>query len=333
VKLRIILAVCVTVAVLSAIAGTWFHHTLWGWRSISQVEMEVATGSTARQILTGLRKDGLLPSELAGRIYLRVWAKGRSFRYGRYAFPPASRPVDVIETILEGRVEIFEVTIVEGSEAEDIGAQFVNLGVGSTEEWQAVISDPDWIADVAPEALSLEGFLFPDTYHFALGIPVERAARHLVDRFKAVWHEEALEVVDPWGSVQEVVTLASLVEAETSVDAERAQIAGVFVNRLRRGMLLQCDPTVVYALKKRNEWRGRLLRIDWEIDHPYNTYRNPGLPPGPINSPGRAALKAALQPAATSYLYFVAQPGGGHAFSRTLTEHNQAVARLRRSGR
>jgi len=98
-------------------------------------------------------------------------------------------------------------------------------------------------------------------------------------------------------------------------------------------MLLQCDPTVVYALKKRNEWRGRLYRIHWEIDHPYNTYRNPGLPPGPINSPGRAALRAALHPESTPYLYFVAQPGGGHAFSRTLTEHNRAVARLRQSRR
>ena len=324
---------CLTLVVLVALAGVWFHRALWSWRSISHVEMEVTAGLTARQILTGLRNDGLLPSELAGRLYLRAWAHGRSFHYGRYVFPPASRPVDVIETILDGRVEIFELTIIEGSEAEIIGEEFVSLGVGSTEKWRAVINETAWIADVAPDALSLEGFLFPDTYRFAVGIPIERAAHHLVDRFKKVWREEALNIVEPWGSVFEIVTLASLVEAETSVDAERARIAGVFVNRIRRGMLLQCDPTVVYALKSRNEWRGRLLRIHWEIDHPYNTYRNPGLPPGPINSPGRAALKAALHPEATPYLYFVAQPGGGHAFSRTLTEHNRAVARLRRAGR
>jgi len=333
VKLRIFLAVCLTVLALATFAGVWFHGALWGSRSTRQVEIEVSAGSTAREVLAGLRNDGLLPSELAGRLYLRGWAQGRSFRYGRYLFTPGSRPVDVIETILDGRVEMFELTIVEGSEAEDIGRQFTSLGVGSLENWRALIDNSGWIVDIAPEAQSLEGFLFPDTYRFAVGIPVERVARHLVERFKEVWSEEERDVAAPWGSVFEVVTLASLVEAETSIDAERARIAGVFVNRLRRGMLLQCDPTVVYALKKRNEWRGRLLRIHWEIDHPYNTYRYPGLPPGPINSPGRAALKAALLPESTPYLYFVAQPGGGHAFSRTLTEHNRAVARLRQAGR
>jgi len=334
VKLRFFLAVClITVLVLAAVAGVWFHSALWGSRSVNRAETKVSAGLTAREVLSDLRKDGLLPSELAGRIYLRVWAKGRHFHYGRYVFPPDSRPVDVIETILDGRVEMFELTIVEGSEATDIGDQFVALGVGSAEDWRALTENADWIVDLAPEAHSLEGFLFPDTYRFAVGIPVERAARHLVVRFKDVWREEERDVASAWGSVFEIVTLASLVEAETSVDAERARIAGVFVNRLRRGMLLQCDPTVVFALKRRNEWRGRLLRIHWEIDHPYNTYRNPGLPPGPINSPGRAALKAALEPESTPYLYFVAQPGGGHTFSRTLTEHNRAVARLRRSGR
>lgn len=332
-KLRIFLALSLTVLALATATGVWFHGALWGSRSTGEVEIEVSAGSTAREILSSLRNDGLLPSELAGRLYLRGWAKGRSFHYGRYLFKPGSRPVDVIETILDGRVEIFELTIVEGSEAEDIGRQFTGLGVGSPAEWRTLIENTDWIVDIAPEAESLEGFLFPDTYRFAVGIPAERAAHHLVERFKEVWSEEERDVAVPWGSVFEIVTLASLVESETSIDAERARIAGVFVNRLRRGMLLQCDPTVVYALKKRNEWRGRLLRIHWEIDHPYNTYRNPGLPPGPINSPGRAALKAALFPESTPYLYFVAQPGGGHQFSSTLTEHNRAVARLRQAGR
>ncbi len=318
---------------LTTFTGIWFHRALWGSRSIARVEMEVSAGSTAREILADLRTGGLLPSELAGRLYLRGWAQGRSFHYGHYVFTTGSRPVEIIETILDGRVEMFELTIVEGSEAESIGEQFVELGIGSLNNWSTLTNTPDWIVDVAPEAHSLEGFLFPDTYRFAVGIPIDRAARHLVDRFKEVWREEARDVAEPWGSVCEIVTLASLVEAETSIDAERARIAGVFVNRLRRGMLLQCDPTVVYALKRRNEWRGRLYRIHWEIDHPYNTYRNPGLPPGPINSPGRAALKAALLPESTPYLYFVAQPGGGHAFSRTLTEHNRAVARLRQAGR
>jgi UPF0755 protein len=151
--------------------------------------------------------------------------------------------------------------------------------------------------------------------------------------FKRVWEAELQTSGSAWGTPLEVVTLASMVEAETSHAEERARIAGVFFNRLRHGMLLQCDPTVVYALKRRNEWQGRLLRVHWQVDDPYNTYRYPGLPPGPINSPGRAAIAAALQPEHHTFLYFVASPDGDHTFSRTLREHNRAVVRLQQSRR
>jgi UPF0755 protein len=319
---------------VSGTAGAiWFYNTLWGWQSSAKVEIEIAKGSSARQILGVLEREGLAPSTMASRLYLRAWARGRGLHYGRYVFDPGMCPAEVLETVLDGRVEMFGVTIVEGSDATSIGAQFVDLGVGSASEWGSLIGRVDWIAAIAPEAPSLEGFLFPDTYIFAVGTPASSAARHLVERFVEVWSEERLDDVEPWGSSLETVTLASLVEAETSVDSERALIAGVYLNRLRRGMLLQCDPTVVYALKRRKEWSGRLYRIHWEVDDPYNTYRNPGLPPGPINSPGRAALTAALHPESTPYLYFVAKPGGGHDFSRTLSEHNRAVARWRSARR
>jgi UPF0755 protein len=209
----------------------------------------------------------------------------------------------------------------------------VDAGFGTSEDWQDLIGKNEWIRDIAPEAVSLEGFLFPDTYRFAVGLSAESAARHLVARFRDVWEAETRASGTPWGSPFEVVTLASLVEAETPVSGERSRVAGVFLNRLRRGMLLQCDPTVVYALMQRNEWRGRLLRQHWLLDDPYNTYRFPGLPPGPINSPGRGALAATLEPEVHRFLYFVARPNGGHTFSETLQEHNRAVAVLRRSGR
>ena len=270
---------------------------------------------------------------LAGRIYLKTLASGQALHYGHYRFPPASRPVDALETILEGAVEMFSVTVVEGSNLATIGEQFSSLGLGTADEWLAFGRRLEWISDFVANAPSLEGFLFPDTYRFAVGIPAERVAHHLVERFEEVWMEEAQKTEALWGSTLEIVTLASLVEAETSLDEERPLVAGVFANRLRRGMLLQCDPTVVYALERRQEWRGRLLRIHWEVDDPYNTYRYPGLPPGPINSPGRAALAAAINPQPTPYLYFVAKPGGGHAFSKTLGEHNRAVARLMSSRR
>ena len=228
---------------------------------------------------------------------------------------------------------MFTVTVVEGSEAVDIGAQLSDLGVGTVDDWRGFTGEVAWVEDLVPGAPSLEGFLFPDTYRFALGISAEAVAQHLVERFREVWAEETRAAGELWGSALEIVTLASMVEAETSLEGERSLIAGVFSNRLRRGMLLQCDPTVVYSLKRRGEWRGRLLRVHWEVDDTYNTYRYPGLPPGPINSPGRAALAAAIRPASTPYLYFVARPGGGHAFSKTLSEHNRAVAQLLSSRR
>ncbi len=332
-KVRLLVAALLVLLASGAAGSVWFYNTLWGWRSSGKVEIEIDEGSSARQILGLLEREGLAPSSLASRLYLRGWGRGRRLHYGRYVFNAGMRPADVLETVLDGRVEMFAVTIVEGSDAESIGEQFVDLGVGSAGEWGSLIGRVDWIAAIAPEAPSLDGFLFPDTYRFAVGTSASNAARHLVKRFLEVWSEERLDDAEPWGSPLEIVTLASLVEAETSVDSERALVAGVYLNRLRRGMLLQCDPTVVYALKRRNEWSGRLYRIHWEVDDPYNTYRNPGLPPGPINSPGRAALAAALHPESTRFLYFVAKPGGGHEFSRTLSEHNRAVARWRSARR
>ncbi len=319
--------------VATATGGLWFHRSLWGTRSSRPVELEIAAGSTAREILAQLHAEDLLPAELAGRLYLKIMAPGQSLYYGHYRFPAASRPVDVLETILEGAVKMLTVTVVEGSDIATIGEQFAALDLGTADEWRLFGQRVEWISDFTAGAPSLEGFFFPDTYRFAVGIPAERAARHLVKRFEEVWSEEVRKTEALWGSALEIVTLASLVEAETSLEEERPLIAGVFANRLRRGMLLQCDPTVVYALKRRNEWRGRLLRIHWEVDDLYNTYRYPRLPPGPINSPGRAALAAAINPQPTPYLYFVAKPGGGHTFSKTLAEHNRAVARLMSSRR
>jgi UPF0755 protein len=332
-KTRWVLVFLATTLMATAGCGLWLHHNLWGSRTHGQVSLEIAAGSPARRIVNELHGHGLVPSPLAALLYLRARADGRSMHFGRYRFDAGLRPVDVLEMVLDGNLEMFEVTVVEGDTAAEIGDLFSTLGVGNYEEWQSLLSRVEWIAPVVPDAPSLEGFFFPDTYRFAVGIDAKAAALHLTDKFLAVWGEERREVDALWGSPLEIVTLASLIEAETSIAEERPLIAGVFVNRLRRGMLLQCDPTVIYALERRNEWRGRLLRIDLEVDDPYNTYRYPGLPPGPINCPGRAAIAAALDPAATSFLYFVARPGGGHTFSSSLAEHNRAVAQLRAARR
>jgi len=330
---RLLLASAALVLVVVASAAVAAHRTLWRQLDNPPVELEVEPGSSARRVLDQLAESGLLPSRFAGRVYLAVCGTGRSLHFGHYRVAARTRPVDVLERLLQGIVETIRVTVVEGSLAGELGELCASAGVGTAEQWQRTIRRGELVTDIAPEASSLEGFLFPDTYLFAVGISADEAAGHMVARFREVWRELSARTDPVPGSSFETVTLASLVEAETSVPEERARIAGVFRNRLRRGMLLQCDPTVVYALKQAGRWQGRLLRRHWLLDDPYNTYRYPGLPPGPINSPGRAALAAALAPESHSFLYFVARPGGGHTFSQTLAEHNRAVAELRRARR
>jgi len=299
-----------------------------------EVVLRVERGAPLVQVLEEARREGLLPSTLVARAWLAVQEKDRHVRWGRYRVPPRSRPVDVLRQLLEGRVAMVVVTVPEGLTLAEVSELMVKAGIGTAGEWRKVTRTPEWIADLAPGARDLEGFLFPDTYRFAEGTTAASAAHHMVDRFRAVWASIVAEGPCSWDATPfEVVTLASLVEAETSLPEERPTVAGVYLNRLRRGMLLQCDPTVVFVLKREGRWTGRLLRKDLEMDDPYNTYRYPGLPPGPINSPGRAALEAACRPATVPHLYFVASPGGGHRFSRTLSEHNRAVARWRRSRR
>jgi UPF0755 protein len=330
---RAIVAAVVLALLLAAGTLVWTQWALWRPQSSRAVELTVAAGAPGGAVLGQLHEAGLLPSLLAGRLYLRLFADGRSPRWGHYHFPVGCRPAEALEAVLEGRVETVAVTIVEGWTVDEMGAAYAAAGLGTIEEWREIALERERIADLAPDAPSLEGFLFPDTYRFAVGLDVPSVAGHMLDRFREVWRAETGASAAPWGSPLALVTLASLIEAETSLPAERPRIAGVFRNRLERGMLLQCDPTVVYALKRRGEWQGRLLRRHWETDDPYNTYRYPGLPPGPINSPGRAALAAALEPERHDYLYFVASPGGGHVFSRTRAEHERAVAHWQSSRR
>jgi UPF0755 protein len=326
---RVAMLATAAVALAAALAG-W---ALWRPGPDREVTVDVAAGAPTRAVLDDLHRRGLLPSTLVGRLYLVVAGQGRQVHYGRYRFAARSRPQQVLDRLLEGRVEMLSVTVVEGSTLADIADKLPALGLGTAEEWRRLAGRVAWIRRVAPDAPSLEGFLFPDTYRFAEGTSAKVAAYSMVRRFLEVWGEESANAPPAWGTPLQVVTLASMVEAETAVPEERARIAGVFLNRLRRGMLLQCDPTVVYALRRRSLWKGRLLRPDLEVDDPYNTYRYPGLPPGPIDNPGRDALRAALNPDDTPYLYFVARPDGGHVFSRTLREHNRAIALMKRRRR
>jgi UPF0755 protein len=229
--------------------------------------------------------------------------------------------------LARGDVFTRTVTFREGLNIREMAPVFEKSGLGSAEDFLREASDGARIAALDPDAASLEGYLFPDTYPLPRRAGASGAVDAMVARFVRAFDPELrAAAAEVHMSVRDVVTLASLIELEAKQADERPIISGVFHRRLKIGMLLQCDPTVVYALARAGTWTGSIHKPDLQIDSPYNTYRYAGLPPGPIASPGRASLVAAVHPADVPYLYFVAKNDGTHAFAATLAEHNRNVA-------
>lgn len=255
----------------------------------------------------------------------------RAIRAGEYRFDRPASAIEVIDRICRGDVLLHPVTIPEGLDLVEVARRIEDAGLGDSAELVAAFRDPGPVRDLDPGASDLEGYLFPDTYRFPKGTPARKIARVLVRRFRRVTGPEFVARAATTGlTARDVITLASLVEEETGRPEERPRIARVFFNRLRLRMPLQCDPTVLYALRREGRPVAKLTRAHLATASPWNTYRRSGLPPGPICSPGRASLDAVLAPATGPELYFVAAPGGGHSFSKDLAAHNRAVSLWRR---
>ncbi len=297
--------------------------------------VEIPRGMGEADIARTLAASGVVRSALSFRA-LEVRHSRERLEAGEYRFERPETPEDVFDTLAHGRIYLVSVTVPEGETMFGIAEGLEAKGVTTQAEFLAATSHgTGLVADLAPGAPSLEGFLFPTTYQFPRHQPGEKIAEAMVRRFRAVWAEtmagvpENMRPTGAFGPLQ-IVTLASLVEKETGVAEERALVASVFRNRLRKNIALDCDPTVIYALMLAGRYNGQLLLADLRVDSPYNTYRQRGLPPGPIGNPGEASLRAALEPAEGDWLYFVATGEGGHAFSKTLAEHNKNVARYRK---
>jgi UPF0755 protein len=217
------------------------------------------------------------------------------------------------------------VTIVEGWSLDETIDHLAHAGFGNAEALRRAAEDASSIRDLDPDARTLEGYLFPDTYAFARRTPETEIIATLVRTFRGRVLPAVTPALSAGRTLRQLVTLASIVEEEAQLDDERPLIAAVYANRLRLGMGLYADPTVIYALRRRGGYDGNVRREDLQIDDPYNTYRYPGLPPGPICSPGLASLQAAAHPASATYLYFVSRNDGSHAFAATLAEHNRNV--------
>ena len=317
------------VVLLAGAAAAWaafeLHRT--GPPVTAPTIVTVEEGTRFSGVAHELHARGLLRHPWLLVAWARLTRRDRQIRAGDFLVTTPLSPLGLL-TRITSRPDLHQVTIPEGLPVHDVIALLTTAGFGSEESFWCLLDDPEFLAseDLPPEGA--EGYLFPDTYDFPLATPPERILRTMVARFRAVFTPELVAKAEHLGlSAHQAVTLASLVEEETARADERRLVAAVFVNRLRRGMPLQSDPTVLYG---RDATDRTLTRADLHRPTPYNTYTIPGLPPTPIANPGRAALEAAVDPAPVDHLYFVSRGDGSHQFSTTLAEHNAAVARYQR---
>lgn len=289
----------------------------------------VERGASLSTIARELERAGLIRSAPAFRALARLRGLDARLRAGEYELS-ASRPAgEVLDILARGQVRLHEVVIPEGVTAAGVARRLEDAGLADASRFLEIALDPASASRLGVEGPTLEGYLFPDTYRVARGLPAREVTGILVDAFLRTWSELEDEAQRQGLSMREVATLASIIEKETAVPEERPLIAAVYRNRLEQGMLLQSDPTVIYGITR---FDGNLKRAHLEDDsNPYNTYRMPGLPPGPIANPGKGALRAALDPADTDYLFFVSRNDGTHIFSRTYPEHRRAVNRFQRN--
>ena len=287
------------------------------------MELKVDHGESFYSVVNRLKKRGVISHERIFTLWARLWSLDKKIHWGLYRFKLPMAPRKVLNQMVLGKGHFHRITVAEGLSLEDIASLMEQEGLLNRERFLKEAGDPELLSLFGLEEVGVEGYLFPDTYHFSPSSGerdvLMTMMKHFEERFTPVMEEQAKRVgLDR----HQVVTLASLIEKETGVGDERPLVSAVFHNRLRERIPLQSDPTVIYGLK---DFTGNLTRRDLRTPNPYNTYLIRGLPPGPISNPGLASLWAALFPAEVPYLFFVSKNDGTHFFSETLGEHNRAV--------
>jgi UPF0755 protein len=322
----------------AAAAYAWYSiEKPFGVYSGEGIFVDVPHGASSRSVARLLEKNGVIRNAIAFELYARRHPR-RTLQAGEYLFDHPLSGKDVFWALANGNVYQRPFTVREGETMFEIAHELEDGKFLTAEEFLAAAKNPEIVHDLAPQARTLEGFLFPATYHLPRHPVANELAAEMTQKFREEWSRIAPPGPDQTDKTGEAhgrpllstITLASLVERETPKPDERPLVAGVFENRLKKGMLLQCDPTVIYALEQQGRYNGTISLKDLHEDSPYNTYMHGGLPPGPIGNPGEISLRAALAPADTQYLYFVANTQGGHFFSATLAQHNQNVTRYHR---
>jgi UPF0755 protein len=324
---RLIFVLVAVAAIVAAVAGVYYARVDEKYQGYGGVDrfVEIAPGTGSRAIGRALVTAGVVRDEWTFRLAVFLTGTDRQLKAGEYRFAGPVSAKEVARKLARGDIFLRPVTFPEGLTLRDMARVYESKGLGAAQAFLNAAADPTPVRTLDPAAKDLEGYLYPDTYNVPRRMQAAELVQQMVARFEEVYGHLRADAEERGLSMRDTVTLASLVEREAAKAEERPLVAAVYANRLRIGMPLQCDPTVIYALERAGKYTGNLTRKDLQFDSPYNTYRHPGLPPGPIAAPGRPSLDAAVHPASVDYLYFVSRNDGTHVFSSTLAEHNRNV--------
>jgi UPF0755 protein len=317
-----------TILLLAALAfGGWMAWALWSpVTPANQTFVLLHPGYSSRRIAHELKSAGVIRSATAFAIWHRIHHQ-RSLKAGEYLFERTATALEIHDRLVRGDVYVHTVVIPEGFNLFEIAQAIQDAGLGPSQDFLRVATaSTNLIADLAPDARNLEGYLFPSTYEFTRTQTMEEMAAAMVKQFRQVAREIGLNT-----DIEKTVTLASIIEKETAVPEERALVASVYCNRMAGRVPLQADPSVIYAELLQGSYGGALHHADLQVKSAYNTYAHSGLPPGPIGNPGKTSLEAAMHPATTGYFYFVSDGNSHHRFAHSLEEHNRNVAAYRRA--
>jgi UPF0755 protein len=321
----LVLLVILGCGALAGMAWTRLQAPYKGYTATEQF-VQIPAGAGAAEIRERLVGAGVVQDGLTLRLALRWTGASRDLQAGEYRFDRPMTAVEVVSKIARGDIYGQRITFPEGLTIRDMASLYESRGLGKARDFVQAARNTALIRDLDPAASDLEGYLFPDTYTVGRTAVASQLIESMVAGFRAAYPGDARQPGDqPPLTPRQLVTLASLIEKETGKSEERPIVSAVYRNRLRIGMGMQADPTVVYALQKAGRYDGNIRKEDLSINSPYNTYKYPGLPPGPIASPGKASLDAAVQPADADFLFFVSRNDGSHVFAKTLAEHNRNV--------